>query len=110
MEYFVIGEREIVLGFKLVGVDGSVAVNKSEALDAFNRMTGHGGTVSVPVEERPRVLILTEEISSMLEEEVLGWQKMSEYPLIVEIPGIRGHLVGRKSLTESIREAVGISV
>ena len=54
--------------------------------------------------------ILTEEISSMLEEEVLGWQKMSEYPLIVEIPGIRGHLVGRKSLTESIREAVGISV
>lgn len=110
MEYFVIGEREIVLGFKLVGVHGTIATNRSEALDAFNRVTGHGGTVSVPVDEKPKVLILTEEISAMLDEEVLSWQKSAQYPLIVEVPGIHGHLEGKKSLTDSIREAVGISV
>lgn len=110
MEYFVIGEREIVLAFKLVGVEGSIAVNRSEALDSFNRITGHGGTASVPSSERPKVLILTEEVSSMLEEEVLDWQKGAEYPLIVEVPGIHGHLQGRKSLTDAIREAVGIQV
>jgi V/A-type H+-transporting ATPase subunit F len=110
LEYFVIGEREIVLAFKLVGVDGSVAVNRTEALDSFNRITGRGGTASVPVDERPKVLILTEEVSSMLEDEVLDWQKRAQYPLVVEVPGIQGHLEGRKSLTDAIREAVGIQV
>lgn len=105
-----IGGREIVLGFNLVGVKGAVAVNRSEALDLFLRLTGHGGTAFVPVDERPKILILTEEVSQMLEDEVLEWQKGAQYPLIVEIPGIHGHLEGKKSLTEAIREAVGMSV
>ena len=110
MEYFVIAEREIILGFKLVGVDGAVALNRPEALDAFHRVTGSGGAESVPADERPKILILTEDISAMIEDEVLAWQKSSQYPLIVEIPGIHGHLEGKKSLTDAIREAVGISV
>ncbi len=110
MEYFVIAEREIILGFKLVGVDGSIALNRAEALTAFRRVTGSGGVESVPVGERPKILILTEDVSAMIEDEVLAWQKGSQYPLIVEIPGIHGHLEGKKSLTDAIREAVGISV
>ena len=110
MEYFVIAEREIILGFKLVGVDGAVALNRIEALTAFRRVTGSGGAESVPVGERPKILILTEDVSAMIEDEVLAWQKGSQYPLIVEIPGIHGHLESKKSLTDAIREAVGISV
>ena len=112
MQYFVIGERELVLAFSLVGVKGAVAMNRAEALDAFNRITGKGDAVSgVPVtEERAKILIITEEVSVMLEEEVTAWQLSGEYPLIVEIPGINGRMEGKKSLTETIREAVGISV
>ena len=111
MKYFVIAEREIVLAFALVGVKGATAVNRAEALDAFNRVTGKGGTMNAPIEqERPKVLIITEEVSMMLQEEVVDWQKGANYPLIVEIPGINGHLSGRKTLTDSIREAVGIQV
>ncbi|MBQ6029401.1 MAG: ATPase V, partial [Treponema sp.] len=51
MKYFVIGEREIVLAFGLVGVSGAVAANRSEALDAFNRVTGKGGAVNAPAIE-----------------------------------------------------------
>ena len=90
MEYFVIGERELVLAFALVGVNGCVAVNVV------------GG--------RPKILILTEEITEMLENEVLEWQMNGSYPLIVEIPGLQGHLEGKKTLTDSIREAIGIHV
>ncbi len=107
MKYFVIGERELVLAFGLVGVEGAVAVNRTEALEAFNRVTGQTG---LPTEERPKVLILTEDVSVLLEEEVLKWQKDGQYPLLVEIPGMQGHVAGKKSLTESIREAVGIQV
>ncbi|MCR5045595.1 MAG: V-type ATP synthase subunit F [Treponema sp.] len=111
MKYFVIGEREIVLAFGLVGVAGAVAVNRDEALDAFNRVTGKGGTMNAPaIEERPKVLILTEEVSMLLEKEIVDWQMGAKYPLIVEIPGINGHLSGRKTLTDSIREAIGIQV
>lgn len=114
MQYFVIGEREIVLAFALVGVEGTVAVNRAEALEAFSRATGKNfldKNVAAPANaERPKVLILTEEISMLLEEEVMEWQRGATYPLIVEIPGIGGHLAGRKTLTQSIREAVGIHI
>lgn len=107
MKYFVIGEREIVLAFRLVGVMGNVAETREKVLDAFRTVTGQG---DVPAEEVPRVLILTENAASLIEEEELSWQKGGRYPLIVEVPGLDGHIKGRKTLTQSISEAIGVSV
>ena len=80
MEYFTIAQRELVLAFKLVGVDGQAALNRKEALDAFYRVTGHGGVNSMPVAERPKILILSEDVSDMLEKEVLE----SSTPVLVD--------------------------
>lgn len=111
MEYYIIGERELVLAFGLVGVKGTYVSNRNQALDAFNKVTGQRGLVSAPVSsDIPKVLILTEDVSVMLEEEVSSWQIQGKFPLIVEIPGIQGKIAGKKSLTDSIREAVGIHV
>lgn len=111
MEYYVIGERELVLAFGLVGVKGTYVSNRNQALDAFNKVTGKGGLVSAPVDfEIPKVLILTEDVSVMLDEEISAWQMQGKFPLIVEIPGLSGRIAGKKSLTDSIREAVGIHV
>ncbi len=113
MKYRVIGERELVLGFSLVGVPGTVVNSREESLAAFCRATGQGnspgGSAPVP-EERAKVLILTEEVSAMLEQEVRDWQMGGEYPLVVEVPGLHGHMTGRKTLTDAIREAIGIHV
>lgn len=111
MEYFVIGERELVLGFMLVGVKGSVASNRQEALDSFLRMTGQDNSVSrIATEDRPKVLILTEDVADMLSNEIKNWQMKGKAPLIVEIPGLQGHIQGRQTLSDAIREAVGIQV
>ncbi len=110
MKFFVIGSREIVLAFKLVGVDGVYAETREEVLDAFNRVTGKGGTAALPSGEIPRVLILTEEAAALIEDEEYEWQKTGKFPLIVEVPGLQGHLEGKKSLSEAIREAVGVQV
>lgn len=112
MKYYLIGDRELVLAFGLVGVDGSVAVTRDEALDIFNRVTGrNSGKNRMPdTGERPKVLILTEDVAVLLESEVKEWQMGGKAPLIVEIPGIHGPLEGKKSLTDAIREAVGIQV
>ncbi|GMO63881.1 MAG: hypothetical protein Ta2A_11360 [Treponemataceae bacterium] len=118
MEYHVIGERELVLAFALVGVTGTIAMTRAEALEAFGRVTGQhlGGDGSeanfrsAGAVERPKVLILTESVAALLAGEVQDWQMKSSYPLIVEVPGIHGHLEGKRTLTDSIREAIGISV
>ncbi len=124
MEYYVIGERELVLGFMLAGVKGDAVSNRQEALDSFNKMTGQISALSprensssgtsfsgalVP-QDRPKVLILTEDVADMLSKEIQSWQMGGKSPLIVEIPGLQGHIQGRKTLTDSIREAVGIQI
>ncbi len=101
MEFYVIGEEELVIGFRLVGIEGKVATNRQEALEGFLYATK---------ELKPRILILTEEIASFLETEAAEWNLSGQFPLLVEIPGLQGKLPGRKTLVEAIREAVGISV
>lgn len=111
MEYYIIGERELVLAFALVGVQGTYVSNRTQALDAFNKITGKGALVSAPVSsDIPKVLILTEDVSVMIEDEVSDWQVQGKFPLIVEIPGVQGKISGKKSLTDSIREAIGVRV
>jgi len=110
VKFYIIGEREIVLAFRLTGVDGTIAETRTEVLDAFNRVTGKGGASSVPSGEIPRVLILTEHAASQIEKEEIAWQKTGKFPLIVEVPGLDGHLKGKKSLSDAIKEAIGVEV
>lgn len=113
MKYHAIGERELILGFALVGVSGTVVSTRDEAYEAFMQVTGQGTVLTgsaVPETEKTMVLILTEDVTSMLEGEVRDWQMSGNYPLIVEIPGLHGHISGKKTLTDSIREAIGIQV
>lgn len=110
MKFYIIGDREMVLAFKLTGVDGIVAETRQEVLEAFNRVTGKGGSVSTPLDEVPKVLILTEGAASTIEEEEIAWQKTGKFPLIVEIPGLDGHVAGKKTLTDAIRDAIGVQV
>ena len=72
-----------------------------EAREAFSSVTEEG---------KARVLILTEQVSAFLAREVMDWQMNGSYPLIVEVPGIGGHVPDRRSLIDSIRDAVGIHV
>lgn len=107
MDFYTIGSREIVLAFKLTGIEGTVAETRTEVLEAFNRFTKQS---DLPEDQKPRILILTEDAAVLIEKEEYEWQKTGKYPLVVEVPGLNGHAEGRKSLSEAIRQAVGISV
>ena len=110
MQYYIIGQREIVLAFRMTGIEGTVADTREQVLEAFNKVTGKGGVANVPTDEIPRALILTEEAASLIEDEEIQWQKTGKFPLIVEVPGLNGHMKGKKSLSDAIREAVGVNV
>ncbi|MCR5494138.1 MAG: V-type ATP synthase subunit F [Treponema sp.] len=110
MKFYIIGDREIVLAFRLTGVSGTVAETREKVLEAFNRVTGRGGAFASPVEDVPKVLILTEEAAALIEEEEFEWQKKGKFPLIVEIPSLNGSVSGKKTLTDAIREAIGVQI
>lgn len=101
MDIFVIGDEEVVLGFRFAGAEGVPVYDRAGALAAFRRATTGG---------EAKILILTEQVSAMIEEEVTAWQYGGSYPLVVEVPGIAGHLENRRSLVDAIREAVGVRV
>ena len=113
MDYFFIGDPELVIAFRFMGISGIAVSGPDEAKRAFRRMTeGWDETAGVmlPGTEKCRVLILTEEAADWAGDYLVNWQLSDKYPLIVEIPGMMGRLPGRKSLVESIREAIGVHV
>lgn len=103
MTFFVLGDEDVILGFQFIGIKGKVIENNEDALLEFdNTVNGSYGNIGV--------LLITEKVSSMIEEKLMNWQLSGNYPLIVEIPDMEGHLPGKKSMLDSIREAIGIQV
>ncbi len=101
MSFHVIGAQEVVLGFGFIGIPGTVARTAEEVRDAFRAVTSAG---------KARVVILTEQASGLIEEEIMEWQLAGAYPLVVEVPGLEGHRPDRVTLIDSIRDAVGLQV
>jgi V/A-type H+-transporting ATPase subunit F len=117
MDYYFIGEAELVTAFRFIGIDGTAAANAETARAAFLRITrGYDVTSETTLPsldgsgEGCRALIITEEAADWLDEELTQWQLSGRYPLIVELPGTMGRQPGRKTLVDSIREAVGVRV
>ena len=101
MDYYFIGDPELVTAFRFIGVEGTAVCDAAEATEVFRDIAEGGGC---------RVLILTEEVADWLEELVVELELSGRYPLVVEVPGIMGRLPGRKTLVELIRQAIGVNV
>ncbi|MDR2185098.1 MAG: ATPase V [Treponema sp.] len=115
MDYFFIGDPELVTAFRFVGIDGAAALNAGDVRAAFSRVTRGwdmtaGTALPGAMPESCRVLIITEEAADWLGEDLAQWQLSGRYPLVVEIPGPMGRLESRKTLVDSIREAIGVHV
>ena len=111
------GEPELATAFRFIGIGGIAVKDSTEARAVFRRITE--GWVeeadaalpdSLPGADGCQVLIMTEEVAGWIGELLLKWQLSDHYPLVVEIPGLNGRLPGRKTLVDSIREAIGVHV
>jgi V/A-type H+-transporting ATPase subunit F len=113
VDYYFIGDPELVTAFRFVGVNGTAVLKAEDARAVFLKITqgwDEAAGAVLPTAESCRVLILTEEAADWLGELLTDWQLSGRYPLVVEIPGTMGRLEGRKTLVDSIREAIGIHV
>ncbi len=101
MSFLVIAEEELVTGFKFAGIPGKAVFSREDASNTFREAVARDDL---------DILILSESVSAMIEEEVVEWQAQGKLPLIVETPALSGPIPGKKSLVEAIREAIGIKI
>jgi len=101
MKMFVIGDEDIVLGFKFAGIDGRAVKSAQEALEVIEEFVARKEEI---------MLILPDRIASAIRERVNEIRFEREMPLLVEIPGLSGPSPDRPPLAQIIQQAVGIRI
>ncbi|MGD9140825.1 MAG: V-type ATP synthase subunit F [bacterium] len=101
MKFFVIGDNDTVLGFRLVGVQGRAVETREEALTALreaveNRETG--------------VVLITEKAAAGIRDEVEARLYGLGFPLVLEIPDSSGPDPERPEIEDIVKRAIGVSI
>lgn len=101
MKLMVIGNQEAVLGFSLAGVNGVVAVTAQEVNQALD------AALSTP---DVGIILVTEDVSLLIQGRMDQLKMNSTVPLVVEIPGPGGSPPDKPSLSEMVKRAIGIKI
>ena len=99
MKFYVIGDEDTVLGFRLAGVEGEVVQTPEQAMEALERTSKM---------QELGIIILPERVAATIRHEVDRYVYKTSFPLIIEIPDRLGPMEGRGSVRDLIREAVGV--
>jgi V/A-type H+-transporting ATPase subunit F len=101
VKFYVIGDNETVLGFRLVGVSGRVVENRDEALSALAGVVGN---------KEIGVVLITEKVAAEIRDEVEARHYGLGFPLVLEIPDSSGPDPERPEIEEIVRRAIGVSI
>jgi len=99
---FVIGDSDMITGFRLVGIEGIEASTIDEARQAFHKSLSRNDI---------GVIIISEAffLDASLREEVDKVRQDRVTPLIVEIPGSKA-IANKMQLSEMISKILGIKI
>lgn len=101
MKFFIIGDKDTVTGFSLVGIEGAVARSRSDALREIKQALTDKDIGIILITER-----IAREIRSTIDE-LLSQRKCT---LILQIPDLNGPLQERRSVEVSVISALGVKV
>ncbi len=101
MKVFVIGNQDAVLGFSLVGVDGKIVTSAQEVNQALDEALA---------DAQAGIVLVTEDVSHLIQARMDHLKLRSTVPLIVEIPGPQGVSPDQPSLDEIVLRAIGVKL
>jgi V/A-type H+-transporting ATPase subunit F len=78
---FVIGDRDMITGFKLVGVEGAEVTSVDEARQALSKALTRKDLA---------IIIVSEEFSALMRKDIEQVRSEHISPLILEVPGRNG--------------------
>ena len=99
MKFRVIGDRQTVLGFRLVGVEGVEVEDRDEALAALKEAAAMEGI---------GIILITEKVAARIRDEVEARLYGMGFPLVLEIPDSQGPSAERPPIEDIVRKAIGI--
>ena len=97
---FVIGDSDMITGFRLVGVEGVEVTSPDEALQALNKALARTDLA---------LIIISEDFSTQpqLHETIDKIRRERRHPLIVELPGSKGNQA-KSSMSDLISKTLGV--
>jgi V/A-type H+-transporting ATPase subunit F len=101
MNYYIIGDEDAVLGFAMIGVDGTAVSKPEEAEAVFSKAVSDNSI---------GIIIITHSAASMMREKVSRYVFTHRFPLIVEISDRKHRKESGKPLRELVNEAIGIKL
>ncbi|ONI44171.1 ATP synthase subunit F [Candidatus Epulonipiscioides gigas] len=102
MKSFLISDnKDTWVGMRLCGVDGVIVHSRKEVLDTIN---------SVFKDDTIGLLLLTEKIVDLAKEEIMDYKLKKAIPMIIEIPDRHGTTRTKDTISQYIRESVGIKI
>lgn len=99
--YLISDNIDTQTGMRLAGVEGVVYHEKEEVLQALSEVV-----------KNPEIgiLLITEKIAHLIPEEIREIKMTYHTPLIVEIPDRHGSSRAKDSITQYVREAIGLKI
>ena len=98
--YLISDDHDTLIGMRLAGIKGVIAASKEEVLKEID---------GVIQNKEIRILIITEPIFSMAEDEIMELKIKKDDLLVVEIPNRFGSTRG-DYITKYIRESIGLRI
>jgi len=96
----VIGDKDSILGFKILGLSVFPVTTPEEAAKILNKMA----------REEYAVIYITENIAAEIRETISAY-KSSRFPAIIPIPGNEGSLgIGMEEIKDSMIKAIGTDI
>ena len=97
---FVIGDNDLITGFRLVGVEGAEVASVDEARRALISALGRNDVA---------VILVSQEFSLQLRSEIDKARSERVTPLIVEVPSRKGP-VGETKMSDLVSKTLGIRI
>lgn len=106
-EIAIIGQKDIILGFKAIGITAVSALTSETALNALKKLKEETEG------EKPKyaIIMITEELVKDFPEEEFKKLSRDILPSILVIPGIKGSTgLGMKKLRKIVEKAIGSNI
>ncbi|MBI5093447.1 MAG: V-type ATP synthase subunit F [Candidatus Hydrogenedentes bacterium] len=101
MKFFVIGDWQAVLGFRLAGVEGVVVTSEAEAATALREAVARKDV---------GLILVTEKVANSIRDEFDARLYGHGFPLVLDIPDASGPVSGRLTVEDAVRRAVGMNL
>jgi V/A-type H+/Na+-transporting ATPase subunit F len=99
VKFYCLADEDTVRGFALAGVEGRAVAEPQAAAEALDQACARKDI---------GIIVMTDVVAQGIRPKIDSIRSGRITPLIVEIPGPKGPMPGRKSLRQSVQEAIGI--